>query len=375
MAETTPPTTSSTPIPQPQQLTQEATPQTPSDYGPEPIPPDQAKSAGQTAAPPNGPTSQTLEWIDGQRYFASKDFAADIADYQGYSTRQTGYANLDNFQPFYPGFYVLGAISSLGKTTFAHQMADQMAAAGEHVLYFSLEQKRFELFSKSLARGFYEANQQATSYPTPSSIGIRQGIPSLDYPDKLDEQIKAYLQRVGNHVIVVDETFSADVERICLTVNQFIEATKCKPVVIVDYLQIVSPSYSGKRKMDARENVDHVVHSLKTLQANLGLSVIVISALNRQNYLTPIDFESFKESGGIEYTADVLWGLQLSVMNDDIFNSERKIAEKREIIREAKASNPRQVDLVYLKNRFGRASYTARFSYYPASDIFVPILN
>lgn len=254
-------------------------------------------------------------------------------------------------------------------------MADQMAAAGEHVLYFSLEQKRFELFSKSLSRGFYEANQLDTSYPTPSSIGIWQGIPSLDYPDKLDEQINAYIQRVGNRVIVVDETFSANVEKICLTVNQFIEATGYKPVVIVDYLQIVSPSISGKRKMDARENVDHVVHSLKTLQANLGLSVIVISALNRQNYLTPIDFESFKESGGIEYTADVLWGLQLSVMNDDIFNSERKIAEKREIIRESKASNPSQVDLVYLKNCFGRASYTARFAYYPASDIFVPILN
>ena len=26
--------------------------------------------------------------------------------------------------------------------------------------------------------------------------------------------------------------------------------------------------------------------------------------------MTPVDFESFKESGGIEYTADVVWGLQ-----------------------------------------------------------------
>ncbi len=50
----------------------------------------------------------------------------------------------------YPGLYVLGAISSLGKTTFCGQMADQLAFVGEHVLYFSLEQTRLELVTKGL---------------------------------------------------------------------------------------------------------------------------------------------------------------------------------------------------------------------------------
>lgn len=52
----------------------------------------------------------------------------------------------------YPGFYVLGAVSSLGKTTFMHQMADQIAYAGQEVLFFSLEQTRLELTTKSLSR-------------------------------------------------------------------------------------------------------------------------------------------------------------------------------------------------------------------------------
>ncbi|MDR1537755.1 MAG: hypothetical protein LBU32_07125 [Clostridiales bacterium] len=30
----------------------------------------------------------------------------------------------------YPGLYVIGAISSLGKTTFVHQLADQLAGYG-----------------------------------------------------------------------------------------------------------------------------------------------------------------------------------------------------------------------------------------------------
>jgi len=99
---------------------------------------------------------------------------------------------------------------------------------------------------------------------------------------------------------------------------------------------------------------------------------MVICSLNRQNYLTPVDFESFKESGGIEYTADVVWGLQLSVMNDDLFNGEKKIKEKREKVKAAKLEIPRKVQLVCLKNRYGRSSYECGFNYYPQYDLFTP---
>ena len=47
---------------------------------------------------------------------------------------KTGYDNLDAITSLYPGLYVVGAISSLGKTTFMYQMADQLANNGNHVL-------------------------------------------------------------------------------------------------------------------------------------------------------------------------------------------------------------------------------------------------
>ena len=46
--------------------------------------------------------------------------------------------------------------------------------------------------------------------------------------------------------------------------------------------------------------------------------------------MQPIDFESLKESGGIEYNADVVWGLQLQCLNDTLFDSSAKTKEKRE---------------------------------------------
>ena len=127
--------------------------------------------------------------------------------------------------------------------------------------------------------------------------------------------------------------------------------------------------------MTTKDLVDSHVRRLKQLQSDNKIAMIVISSLNRQNYLTQIDYESFKESGGIEYTADVIWGLQLTVLHDDVFNSQAKINEKRQKVRDAKAANPRKIELVCLKNRFGVSSYSCAFDYYPQFDMFKPILD
>ena len=65
---------------------------------------------------------------------------SDLMRFQQYKDRKTGYSNIDAKMRLYPGLYVLGAISSLGKTTFCGQMADQLASAGEQVnmYYISL---------------------------------------------------------------------------------------------------------------------------------------------------------------------------------------------------------------------------------------------
>ena len=138
------------------------------------------------------------------------------------------------------------------------------------------------------------------------------------------------------------------------------------------HLQIIRPTDS---KMTAKDAVDSHVRTFKMLQENNDLVVFLISSLNRSNYLAPIDFERFKETGGIEYTADVVWGLQLSIMNNYLFNSSPLVIKKREIVKAAKAALPRKVQLVCLKNRYGRSSYTCEFDYYPQFDFFVPVFG
>ena len=286
---------------------------------------------------------------------------SDLTRFQQYKDRKTGYSNIDAKMRLYPGLYVLGAISSLGKTTFCGQMADQLAGAGEHVLYFSLEQTTLELVCKGLSRMMFRTDNTTAL----SSMDIRRGTKS----EALRIAREMYATQTKNEFIV-ECSFDTTVENITETVKSYIETTKVKPVVILDYLQILAPVNNNQTTKDV---VDYNVRALKKLQTENDLVVIVISSLNRQNYLTPIDFSSFKESGGIEYTCDVMWGLQLNVMNDELFDKEAKLKAKREAVREAKIANPRDIELVCLKNRYGVSSYSCRFKYYARYDYFLPV--
>ena len=124
--------------------------------------------------------------------------------------------------------------------------------------------------------------------------------------------------------------------------------------------------------MTDKQGVDINTMELKRISRDYKTPVIAVSSVNRNNYLTPIDFESFKESGAIEYSADLVLGLQLACLGDDLFNSnaQSKIKEKREEIQRAKSADPREIQLVILKNRNGKTGDTINFKYYPMFNLF-----
>ena len=288
----------------------------------------------------------------------------EIEEFQAAKERRTGFSNLDaESGGLYAGLYCVAATSSLGKTTFCHQMADQLAMMGEDVIFFSMEQSRLELVSKSIAR--ITAQQNMASAVT--SLSIRKGY----LPSYVQKAALEYRNAVSDRLSIVEGNFNCNISFIGDYVRQYVRRTGCKPVVFVDYLQILQPSDENKGQ-STKETVDSTVTELKRISRELNLTIFVISSVNRMNYLTPIDFESLKESGGIEYTCDVIYGLQLQCLNSDLFSNQMaKIKEKRKKIREEKARNPRKIELVCLKNRYGIANFSCYFDYYPANDLFV----
>lgn len=280
---------------------------------------------------------------------------------------KSGFTNLDNETGgLYTGLYILGAVSSLGKTTFLLNIADNLARQGEHVLFFSLEMSRIELFTKSLARiisTYQSASERVNSI---SATDIRRRNFDENGKEASDES-KArneYLTNIAPNMTIVECDFETTIEDIRNTVTKYIEINNVKPVVFVDYIQIMSPR---DQHMTERQNADDIVKGLKILQSKNDLLVFAVSSFNRNSYLSPIDYESFKDSGGIEYTADVLWGLQLEDVNGEYKND----TLKRKALKEAKREKPRHIELVCVKNRGGVANYSLKYIYYSNCDLFM----
>lgn len=309
---------------------------------------------------------ETRKLLEGSNIanYLQNGFRNDLTVFQTHSKCSTGFEYLDSQSGgLYSGFYVVGAISSLGKTTFVHQIADNLAEAGKHILYFSLEQTRLELVTKSLSRII--AKRHGTKDPV-SSITIREGNYTATQWEWIKEAVLDY-QRIADKVTIIECTFNADISFIKNTVEDYIKVNHVRPVVIIDYLQIINTEQvNGSDK----QKIDSVVKGLKRLQSENNITLIAISSVNRSNYLTPVDFESFKESGIIEYSTDVVYGLQLQCLSDELFNKDNNIVDKRKKIIEAKSAVPRKIQLVCLKNRYGISNYSTYFDYYPTCDYF-----
>lgn len=285
--------------------------------------------------------------------FFKEKFRARVEEMKRYGSRKTGFANVDAEQIFTPGLYVLGGLPALGKTTFAWQLLEQLSRQGEKCIYCSYEMSEFELYTKSLARELFRRDRNTDL----TSAGIRRG----DENRTLSKILKNFEDLETDLTVLELQEQDID-ELICELKWHCMEKA---PVIVLDYLQIVP---TRKKEWTAKQGVDEIVRKLKNYQRETGATFIVISSFNRQNYGQQVAFESFKESGNIEYSADVVWGLQLYATRQ---LEEGATNRNREIIEKAKKANPRQVELKCLKNRQGK-NYSCYFRYYPAVDTFEP---
>lgn len=267
----------------------------------------------------------------------------------------------------YPGLYILGAISSLGKTTLMLQIADQIAQQGRDVLYFSLEMEANELISKSISRlTFLNCNGNQSNAKT--ARGICTPSRHANYSDTEKALIHDAMTQYGSyasHLYIYEGVGDLGVEQIKKQVAEHIELTNNVPLVFIDYLQILAPY--DVRASD-KQNTDKAVLELKRLSRDHKTPVIAISSFNRDNYTSEVSMSAFKESGAIEYGSDVLLALQPQNMKPGQGASEQK--ENAEMVKNCKASVKRNVEAVILKNRNGKTGGKVSFKYYSLFNCF-----
>ena len=288
--------------------------------------------------------------------FTVNHFEKQRESIQKYFNRKTGFTNIDEKQIFSPGLYVLGATPACGKTTFVWQLMEQMAGNGETCIFCSYEMSMLELFTKSYAREMYKRDPSTNM----TAADIRKGAQSPLFNEVFREAADE------RNSVQLFELRDENVDDLLRILRPHCKSRGKSPVVCVDYLQIIPPSSDVKLTTD-KARIDDIVHKLKTFQRETNTTFIVISSFNRVNYYQQVSFESFKESGNIEYTADVVWALQMYVANT--VKDGANISSIRKKFEDAKLQKPRELQLKCLKNRQGN-NYDCYFNYYSAHDYF-----
>ena len=302
-------------------------------------------------------------------YFSSI-FQSDVDTNRKFENRKTGFENLDNeINYFLPGVYIVGGLPALGKTTFALQLLDQMARQGNHCIYVSYEMVQCFLYSKLLAREVarietndYSKQVGGIDYDTGKEIyRLTSTQISLGRINSFHKD--AYLEALNNFKndqkqLYIWEENQIDIDNLLERIKKICLQLDEPPIVCIDYLQLLTAGSDNTKTA-----LDEVLHKIFNFRRETNTTFIIISSLNRANYQTEISFESFKESGSIEYSADAIWGLQLLLDKRTPSDAEK-----------AKKEIPRQIQLKCLKNRFG-ANFDIGFYYYPNCDTFIPMLE
>jgi replicative DNA helicase len=276
--------------------------------------------------------------------YLNQQFIEDQKLHSDSSHIKTGFHGIDANMIIRPGIYLMGGLPSVGKTSLALQLADQIAMNGNHVLFFSLEQSEYDLTVKSINR-------------IQSQLGCSK--------EKAIIQYQSFADRITT---ITTTTSITDVE-IAEEIDRYVQETNNVPVIFIDYLQLIQ----AKGVTSKKDIVEHVSGALVNVTKKHMTTMFVLSSLNRANYMAQIDFESFKESGSLEYDADVVFGLQYQLLNDEKFLSCSSIDRKRILLNEAKIADVREVELVCLKNRFGPIIQACKLSYFTSQDRFVDV--
>ena len=205
----------------------------------------------------------------------------------------TGYSCLDNFtnglQP--TDLTIIGAASSMGKTSFALNVAYNAVRAKHPVAVFSYEMSAPQLLQRiiSIESGvsLRELNQGAIDKEQLQLINKAIGVIE-DLPLKIDDCKRTSLSYL-----------TAKIRKYAINDNV--------QVVFIDYLQLVS--VQGKKNGTREQEVSMVARTLKNLAKELNISVIALSQLNRgvsfRGNPKPT-MSDLRESGEIEQAADIV---------------------------------------------------------------------
>lgn len=180
---------------------------------------------------------------------------------------------------------VIAARPAIGKTSFACNIAANMARAGLVLPFFSIEMSKEEITERLMLSEAqvdrYRAVQQGSAMQAVIDIG----------------------DRIGKWKIYIDDRGGLSVGQVVLTCYKIKQTAGRLDCVFVDYLQLMQ---SEGRSENRNQEVGAISRRLKQMAKEFKCPVIVLAQLNRQAEGRRPTVADLRDSGEIEQNADMV---------------------------------------------------------------------
>ncbi|MBP5459963.1 MAG: replicative DNA helicase [Clostridia bacterium] len=220
---------------------------------------------------------------------------------------------------------IVGARPAMGKTSFALNLAANVAKKGHKVLFFSLEMTKEQLAERVISmEARIQGNKMRNGRLSP------QDWTNFSTAAGALHEIPLYFDDTSN--ITVNEMKSR------------IRRMKDVDVVLIDYLQLMQ---SGTRVESRVQEVSQITRNLKLLAKDLEVPVIVLCQLSRNTEARGKahrpQLADLRESGSIEQDADIV----LMLYREDYYQQDPGEEENMD------RNDINTVEIIVAKNRHG----------------------
>lgn len=233
----------------------------------------------------------------------------DRKDYLGIPT---GFVGLDNITTGLnrSDLLFIAARPGMGKTSFALNIATNVAKENKTVAVFSLEMSKEQLVGRVLSSEAFVPSER-----------FKTGMLSND--DWM--RLAVSTQVLSKSPIYIDDTPGITVGEIKAKLRRLKDVS----LVIIDYLQLMSSG--GRRSENRVQEVSEITRSLKIMAKEFNIPVIVLSQLSRgpesRSDKRPM-LSDLRESGSIEQDADLI----MFIYRDEVYHENSDLKGIAEII-------------------------------------------
>jgi replicative DNA helicase len=249
----------------------------------------------------------------------------------------TGFTRLDNLLGgglLNEGLYIMAARPGVGKTTCAVAIADNMARSNFKTLFITLEMSEQQLMAKRIAA---IANIH-------SDVVLMKRLGAEEYT-----KVTRAASELSQRPLYINRKPSATVTDIA-NLALAVQGLRC---IVVDYFGLIQVT---ERKKSRYEAMTDVSGDLKRLARRLGIPILCLAQLNRQNEQRGNkrpQLADLRDTGAIEQDADGV----IFLHREDYYN---KVEDK---------TAPSELEVILEKNRHGATGVVKMAMYLATSKI------